>query len=270
MSTESSESSESSESVESPDRTVTAAEELPARSAASKPSGAKTSPARILLYLGLGAVAIYLSIWVGPVAFHLHFQGLMVAAREEVPGLAIWTRAEEVPAVRAAGWTFRKEDPVVIPVPPGAPKFSREDGTVVAAFEEGTITYRHFPAGFLVSLVQKEAEVVGATVGETASDASVLRELLAETCENYEFGWPRARRSLYAARILSKMLLWEEKTLRQFQFASGEGALSVLAEYDSGAAAIVVAGDDGVLVVRVPEDGPASWKTSAADWLPSA
>ncbi len=260
----------SNASSESPDRTVAAVEDLAEHSAGSKPSEAKTSPVKIVLYLALGAVALYLATWIGPVAFHLHFQGLMVAAREEVPGLAIWTRAEEVPAVRAVGWTSRKEDPVVIPVPPGAAKFTREDGAVVAAFEEGTITYRHFPPGFLVSLVQKEAEVVGATIDTTASDRSILRELLDETCENYQFGWPGERRSLYAARILSKMLLWEEKTLRQFQFASGQGALSVLAEYKSGAAAILVAADDGVLVVRVPEEGPASWKTSAADWLPSA
>ena len=64
--------------------------------------------------------------------------------------------------------------------------------------------------------------------------------------------------------------LREEKSLTQFQFASQNGAISVLAEYDSGAASILVAREDGLLVVRVPEDGPESWKTSAADWLPQA
>jgi hypothetical protein len=66
------------------------------------------------------------------------------------------------------------------------------------------------------------------------------------------------------------MLLWEEKALQKFQFASRSGALSVLTEYENGAAAIIVAEDDGVLVVRIPEESPASWKTSAADWLPEA
>ena len=259
----------STESNESSDRTETHVEEVSEEALGSQSSRSKDSPIKIALYVGLGAVAIYLATWIGPISFHLHFQGRMVAAREEVPGLVIWSRPEEVPAVRAEGWTFRKEGDFLIPVPPGTPEFTREDETVVATFEEGAITYRRFPKGFVGSLLQREAEVVGAKIDETASDISVLRELLEETCENYEFGWSKSRRSLYTARILSKMLLWEEKTLRQFQFASRKGALSILAEYENGAAAIMVAEDDGVLVIRVPREGPASWKISAADWLPA-
>ncbi len=255
---------------ESADLTETHVEEVSEDALGSQPPRSKNSPVRIAVYVGLGVVVIYLGTWIGPLAFRSHFQGLMLAAREEVPGLVIWTRPEEVPAVKAEGWTFRKEANFLIPVPPGAPEFTREDEAVVATFEEGTITYRHFPKGFVGSLLRKEAEVVGAQIDETASDISLLREILEETCENYELGWSGSRRSLYAARILSKMSLWEEKTLRQFQFASRKGALSVLAEYENGVTAIMVAEDDGVLVVRVPEDGPASWKTSAADWLPEA
>lgn len=245
-------------------------EEVSEHAGSPRSSRTKDSPVKIALYVGLGAVAIYLGTWLGPLAFHLHFQGPMVAAREEVPGLPIWTRPEEVPAVRAEGWTFRKEGDFMIPVPQGTPEFTREDEAVIATFEEGTITYRRFPAGFVVTLLRKEAEIVGAKVDETASDISILRDLLGETCENYEIAWSGSRRSLYAARILSKMLLWEEKSLRKFQFASQEGALSVLAEYESGAAAIMVAETNGVLVVRVPEDGPERWKISAADWLPAS
>ena len=258
------------ESNESADPTETHVEEVSEEALGSQSSTNKNSPIKIAVYLGLGVVAIYLATWLGPVAFHLNFQGKMLAAREEVPGLVVWTRPEEVPAVNAEGWNVRKEGDFLIPVPPGTPEFTRENETVVATFEEGVITYRRFPAGFVGNLIQKEAETVGAKIDATKSDISSLRDLLEETCENYEFGWSGSRRSLYAARILSKMLLWEEKALQKFQFASRSGALSVLTEYENGAAAIIVAEDDGVLVVRIPEESPASWKTSAADWLPEA
>ena len=258
----------STESSESVDRTETHVEEVSEEALGSQSSQSQTSLVKIAIIVGLGAVAIYLATWLGPLAFHLQFQGRMVAAKKEVPGLVVWTRPDEVPAVRTGGWTFKMEGSFLIPVPPGTPKFTKENEAVIATFEEGTVTYRRFPKGFVGSLLRKEAEVLGAKIDETKSDITLLREILDETCENYDFGWSGARRSLYAARILSKMLIWEEKTLRHFQFATQTGALSVLAEYENGSASIMVVDDGGVLVVRVPEKAPASWKTSPANWLP--
>ena len=106
----------STESSESVDRTETHVEEVSEEALGSQSSQSQTSPVKIAIIVGLGAVAIYLATWLGPLAFHLQFQGRMVAAKNEMPGLVVWTRPDEVPAVvlPTCGLSHRVENGIMI------------------------------------------------------------------------------------------------------------------------------------------------------------
>jgi hypothetical protein len=218
----------------------------------------------------LGAVAVYLGTWLDNAFFYLEFQRPLLAQCRESGGGVILERAQEVQEATSPEWGVDEKSGLELPLPPGRLVALREEGEfIVAQFQEGRITFQSLPAGSIAGTLREELELLGEKAPRGVSDAGALREVMEENLGNYRFSWGPARLRDYSARILSKMLLWENKPARRLLLASRQDPprAAALVEYESGAVKILITRENGVLVVQIPADAPASWKTSAANWL---
>jgi hypothetical protein len=243
-----------------------------------RPQGAaswkgRESPRRISLYLGAGTIAIYLATWADNLIFYVEFQRPLLTQCGGSAGCLLRTRARRVEKAGSESWDLHEEQGVEapLPLPPGRlVKLTRVGDLCEAELPEGILTIQMFPAGCVAEILKAELESLGAPAARELTDAGALREIVEEDLGKYEFAWEEPRRRAYAARILAKMLLWENKPARRLELASrGEPPrAAALVEYETGGAKIIVVREAGDLVILVPPEAPAAWKASPASWIP--
>jgi hypothetical protein len=249
------------------------------RPAVAAKSKSRESPGRIALYLLAGAIGIYLATWVGSVTFYLNFQRPLLA-RERGPlhtvlwlepqaGLCLQPQAGLGPVEAGGGaWTSKVVDGILVPVPPGRLLEVMTEGEVIRLrLDEGEITISRYPVGFLAWLFREKLRCVAVNTADRLPDDAVLEAVAGETLRKYCFGWSEVERQPYAARLLSKMSLWDLRPVTRFELARREGACAVLAEYESGEVRVVASNPGGALAALIPAGAPAAWKATPASWL---
>ncbi|HVR73101.1 MAG TPA: hypothetical protein VMT52_02160, partial [Planctomycetota bacterium] len=92
-------------------------------------------------------------------------------------------------------------------------------------------------------------------------------EIARESLERYRFSWPEAERQRYAARIISKMTLWETGPIERYEVARGALSCAVLHVSTTGDAKVIAAGPEGVLIILIPPKAPPAWTESPAIWV---
>ncbi|MBN1442294.1 MAG: hypothetical protein JXA90_06270, partial [Planctomycetes bacterium] len=199
------------------------------------------SPARWVLLAVAGGAGIYLATWIGPLSFYFSFQKKVLAdGARDVNRPVVWHIPREVAYRETRGWSYaRAEDGSGFPVPPcgqgdAAPRVESDGGLHLVHLEEATLRCQRFPRGFLVYLFLKELEHLGGRDDRRLSDSLILHELLGEVPGRYEFTWSARDRSTYAARILSKMLLFESRPATRLEASTRLDPLrtAVLVEFD--------------------------------------
>jgi hypothetical protein len=155
-----------------------------------------------------------------------------------------------------------------IPVPPGRLIEVKAEGEVVRLrLEEGEIAISRYPVGFVSALFEERGRSVGMRPVDQVCDASVLEAVAKESLQEYRFGWSEDQRQPYAARLLSKMALWDLRPVKRFEMTRGEGACAVLVEYESGEVRVFAAHPGGSMAAVIPAGVPAAWKATPASWL---
>ncbi len=239
----------------------------PVKLSAERPQG-EESPRRIASYLAVGAAAIYLATWTGCVTFYLSFQKpLLDVERGRGHGI-LWFEPRSAPDADKEAWSSREVDGVQIPMPPGrVVEVKGERNLIRAKLEDGEFTVERHPTGFIAELYRDNLELLGVKREGVPRDAAALEDIARESLERYQFRWPEADRQLYAARLLSKMSLWDTGPVARCELASREGSSAVLVGYATGQAKVIATGPGGVMVIVIPAKAPAAWKASPASWL---
>lgn len=236
----------------------------------SMSAGGTPSAGKIAFWLAAGALLIYLATWLGPVSFYFYFQTQFPGPEELGRESIFWRQPRLVPAVPAPGWRVHDEPGARFPLPPGAPEEIVQQGNVfVVRFPEGTFRVQMLPSGMVASLLLDELRTLG-TRGETRpSEVAALHDVLHETPRHFRFSWNERQRTRYAARLLVKMLLWEDRPLRRFELAELEeqGVAGALVEYKSGEVKVISTGPEGTVIVLLGTELPATWKASPALWM---
>lgn len=226
-------------------------------------------PFILAAWILLGAVLIYLSTWVGPVAFYFYFQKKIEDGK--ISDGVVWSSPQAVAMAATSGWSHRDHEGLRVPLPPGdLESFEAEGKLLIAKFAEGQVSYQRFPSGFISELYRSELERIGGELGPPVSDSALLRDIVTETPETYRFDWPAPERTRYAARVLCKMLLWVDRPVRRLAMTETRAPdrACVLAEYEDGSAKVLAVAGGGSLVVLLPKDAPAAWKESPGNWFP--
>lgn len=224
---------------------------------------------KLAVYVVVGTLAVYLSTWVGPVAFYWSFQRQFAHAQER-------TALRRVPAAVAsapvAGWEYREVGGVELPFPPGQSAHWKNTGEYVQVVsEEGRMDYHRRSADFVRSLFRSEVEAVGGDAVPLPDAVSLLREIATVSPASYRFTASTGERGRYAALLLSKLRLWDDRPLRRFQLFERETphGISVLAEFDDGSAKVLVVSSQATLIIVLDRGTPPAWKASPAPWLPT-
>lgn len=233
--------------------------------APDRPKKTPESPRRIAIYLLAGVLVVYLSSWSGAVTFYFEFQ-------QRLPGFGevLWSTPVEVAAEAGEAWGMFGDGDKAVPIPLAPVVGVGGDGDdLTVRFAAGEIRYTRFQPGFLAQMMKMQLESLKATMEPPTDDAAILEELMRETPENYDFGWPEENRQRYAANLLCKMLLWDNLPVTRQEMACMDdpGATSALVEYEGGATTIILAGHRGVTVIKLDADAPPAWRVSPAFWL---
>lgn len=234
-----------------------------------------TFPRRAVLLAIAGAGLIGLSTGLPDLFFDLQFQRPL-AKRAEAEGLGVLVeKATWVAPTAPAEWTFALIDGARMPLPPGEKhRQSREGETLLFDIDGARFAVDSMPPGSLTQVFQGELRAVGGVPsGESSgtSDGDVLRTVMEERVQNYRRGWSANHRNEYAARLLSKLLLFESGAVRRIECCERQSpsAVAALVEFESGETKCLVAREDGVWIVRIPRESPATWRSSPANWLPA-
>jgi hypothetical protein len=236
---------------------------------------ARFSPLTWTLVAALGGVGIYLATWIGPISFYFSFQRplLAEAAGEKAPPLVFHVPRDVAPE-KVAGWSYFGDDKGFgFPLPPGQLTSVNKVGEMYAVrLKEGSYEVQKFDPGFLVFLYHQELTVIGGRTQRGWTDETILTAVMREQPRRYELGWSARERAQYAAKLLCKMLVFENEAAVRVERASREdpAATAVLVEYEDGKAKIVRVDEQGVAVILLPPEAPDSWKISAAAWIKEA
>lgn len=236
----------------------------------------RESSQRLGLFLSLGAIAIYLSTWMGAVAFHVSFQQPLLAL-ERGPGHGVlWLQPQPALPAGSEPWATETLEGFNVPIPPGRILEKRSEKTTLGLqleevgasgeVKSHAVTIELRPVGFLTSIHREKQQFLGVKTGDHLGDASVLEDLARGNLQTYRFGWNEEERSRYAALLLAKMSLWDTGPVTRFEFASRGSTRAALVEKPSGEARVIVAGDKCVLIVTLPAGVPEAWKNPAS-WL---
>lgn len=237
----------------------------------SEANGTRTRPpaTRLLLLVVGGALAVYIATWFPSLLFFAFFQRQLLAEGEDPAKRSmLWGVPAEEAAQPAPDWQVLAIEGVNFRGPPGAVRSSKLDGELISVdLEAGKFKLQSYPKGFISSLFEERLENLGMVVGQL-SDPETLRDVVRETPENFQFGWSGRERKIYAARLLTKMLLLESKVIEKARLAWRQEppAAALLAEHESGEARLIVADHEGVLVILLPGDVPPEWR-SPANWM---
>jgi hypothetical protein len=230
-----------------------------------------TSPKRVAVIVVLGAAAIWGSTWIGPAAFYFEFQKVILAQGEDPAGRSVlWCVPEEVPAEPPSAWPLREVEGLKFRGPPGEPTKTERDGELrIVEFDRGKLMVQPFPPGLVRGLYSNELRTLGQDPPEIVAEGELFREVITEVPDRYEFAAPAAQRWRYAARLLTKMLLWEMKEVERARFClhTSRDAAALLVEYACGEAKVFVSDPEGALVVLLEKGTPAEWRSSPALWL---
>ncbi|MEM7263749.1 MAG: hypothetical protein AAF488_17305 [Planctomycetota bacterium] len=242
-------------------------------SASPSNSSQSSSPLRMGALVIGGALAVYFASMAGPAAFESSFQARFLEGGDlHVPDGVVWGTPQAA-AAEFEPWGFEKFDALLLPRPPGEfVKSTSEPSLKILEYKEGSIRYELLSRGFLQATLDEQTRRLGGTVPDSRSDLDCLREIVRETPAAYSSSMPSSERAEYSARLLCKMLLWEDDPIRRFEFAESEAkdAISVLVEYQSGRLKVVVAESRGTMVVVLPQDVPEAWRSSQArHWFPA-
>ncbi|HVR74894.1 MAG TPA: hypothetical protein VMT52_11200, partial [Planctomycetota bacterium] len=184
------------------------------------------SPRRIGAYLAVGAVLTYLATWTGAFTFYLSFQEPLLAMGG-APGPGV-LRLEPVTGSQASPSSLWSNGVggAGAPLPPGRLIDSKSEGKLTRArLENGgveaDITVERHPRGFIAAIYRDQLNRLGIKEAGDLDDAALLDEIARESLERYRFSWPEAERQRYAARIISKMTLWETGPIERYEVARG-------------------------------------------------
>jgi hypothetical protein len=217
------------------------------------------------------AVLLYFSSWIGPLAFYYRFQKPLQEGRFGVPNGIVWSWPRAVALARTPAWDYRKHGRYLLPIPPGHFTGFRDEGFfTVAVCDEGEIRYRCFPPNFIRSLFRSELEKIGGEAMELPVDPILLAAIVRVNPNDYSFRWCAEERSLYTARILTKMRLFDDRPVRRMELAERPEppGLSVLVDYEDATTKILTASADSTIIILLGPDTPGAWKASPAPWLP--
>jgi hypothetical protein len=233
------------------------------------PPKERTSLRGVTLLFLAGALAIYAASWIGPLAFYHAFQKRFNDGRLGIAGgvlrtLPVADAAETAPPSRCV-----VRDGTRFPIPEGTLREFRNSGEVfVAVLAEGNVQYQRLPADFLRTLYDDELTHTGGTPERSTDEIAVLDDIARATPDAFRFNWPAQTRNAYTARILTKLLLWEDQPVRAIRAHNELHGRSVLVEYADGGAKCVTVTAQATLVIRMEPDAPTAWKTSARQWIP--
>ncbi len=230
-------------------------------------TGRPSRRALILLAAG-GGLCIWAAFWIGPLAFYYTFQKRFDDESLYVRGGIVG--AYPAPAAAAAESTcdWVVKDGTSIPVPAGARcEIHRKDDVFVAVLPEGSIAYRRMPADFVRSLYLEELRETGAAPRGSVDERGILKDIIRTTPAQFRMRWPLAERSAYAARLLAKLRLWEDRPVGRVSEHEAPDGAAVLVVYADGSAKAIVLRNDAALVISLPPESPAEWKISARQWL---
>ncbi len=225
----------------------------------------------LAVWVLVGATVVYFSSWIGPVAFYYRFQKPLQAGTYSCHDGVIWSWPRAVATAASPGWDYQEHEGGILPIPPARFKgFKQKDWFVVGVCDEGEILYRRFPPAFLRELFCSELEKVDGVCSELPDEVTLLADIVRVNPDSYSFGWSLEERAIYAAQLLSKMRLWDDRPVHRMEIAerSEPPGTSVLVEYADGTAKIVATTTTGTLVIMLPIEAPPSWKASPAFWLP--
>ncbi len=236
----------------------------------------RESSQRLGLFLSMGAMAIYLSTWLGAVAFHVSFQQPLLALERGPDHGVLWLQPQPSLPAGSEPWAAETLEGIIVPIPPGRILEKRRDKTTLGLqleevgasgeVKSHAVTIELRPVGFLTSIHREKQQFLGVKTIDQLGDASVLEELARGNLQTYRFGWNEEERSRYAALILAKMSLWNTDHVTRFELASRGSSRAALVEKPSGEARIIVASDEFVRFVTLPAGVPEAWKNPAS-WL---
>ncbi len=239
------------------------------------PFFSRPKPLALAFWAVFGAVAIFASTWVGPLAFYWSFERPFLRRIVAVEGGAVSRRPVLLAETRAQEtWECRAVGDLCVPVPPGALESFEVEGLQAAAKCEGAeIGYSVFPPGLIRQTYLAQLEAVGGHPDpeRLPGDAALLRDIFETTPGLFRFGWDARARSEYAARLTAKMRLvrdWPTVRFEIYEQPESETA-AALVEYATGEVTAIAVVRGGTLVVGISGDVPDSWKSSPARWIPS-
>ncbi|HLU49740.1 MAG TPA: hypothetical protein VK116_16690 [Planctomycetota bacterium] len=225
------------------------------------------APSRGALFAwgALGAILVVLSIlFAGRISFWLFFQRPLETFE---PDRIAWWSPQIEPETEAGTWDRFEIAGWEIALPARVRAVAREGDSIVLELDGGRVVVDIFASGFLRSLVEAEEAQVGRVEGISRSDPELLREIATEHLARYRFGWDDAERSLYALRLLVKLLVWDDRPVDRFVLsAEKEGLAATLVRSSSGESRVTVATHGGVCVIAIPKSSPPEWTERLAPW----
>jgi hypothetical protein len=235
---------------------------------AAAPRKDRESPLRLAAYVIGGAIAIYLATWVGPTAFYVEFQQMLLARETEGLRTVLGLEPSSSNCDGCPGWGDHEVGGARVPLPPGRLlEASREQDVVTLKLEEATITIAIAKPGSLASLYQEKLVALNVKTAHGLDDAGALREIAGECLSHYEPTMPEGQRQRYAARLLAKMSIWELRPVRHLDLETRGSSCAALVEHTAGDARVIVATESATYFVTVPRAAPEAWKASADCWL---
>ncbi len=230
-------------------------------------TGRPSRRALILLAAG-GGLCIWAASWIGPLAFYYTFQKRFDDESLYVRGGIVGAYPAAAAAEAESACDCVVKDGTPIPVPAGARcEILRKDDMFVAMLPEGSIAYQRMPADFVRELYLEELGQTGAAPDAGVDERGILKDIIRTTPAQFRMRWPLAARNAYAARILAKLRLWEDKPVRRVSEHEGPDGAAVLVEYADGSAKAITLAKNAALIICLPPGSPAEWKSSARQWL---
>lgn len=232
----------------------------------------QTSLWRIASYLAGGTIAVYLATWVGPLSFYWCFQKPLLAQEQGPEHSILWyepTLVAAVDAIALEGWSRQERDGCEFPVPPGKLIDLRwANSTAQIKLEEGEVAVHCGDQNFLTSVFEEHLQSLGVLrAGDAASGPVVLEEIIGASLQDYDECDREHQRQRYAARLISKIALWDLRPVKRVELARSDNSRAVLVEYAAGDVKVIIATDRRTIVVDIPPAAPAAWKASAASWM---
>ncbi|MBI4583487.1 MAG: hypothetical protein HY717_05650 [Planctomycetes bacterium] len=229
-------------------------------------------------WLTLVVVLAYTASWIPALFFYLEFQRLITSYDLKSPHGSLvnasikFVNAEEKaaaasPAFSAGGWNQVVWGGALLTLPPGEVKDIRqEEGTLAVAYENGKLLVDRFPPGFIRNLFFEEFQRLGEKVEKlpraflALPESELLVQIAGATPREFRFGMPAQERTLYATKILTKLLLWDLEQVEEGLVLAGKNTKGALMRGAGGEAKAIIPTPGGVFVISLLKDFPGGWQ----------